>query len=438
MSAIQWLSLAVVGLAVAAIVRGREVRLVLILAAMTLGTLGGDPAAIVREFLSTFSSEKFVVPICCAMGFAYILRHTGCDAHLVRLLMKPVRRVRFLLIPGVLLVAFTVNIPVISQTSVAVCVGPVVIPLFKAAGYGPMTIAACLALGASIGGELLNPGAPELLTVRGKTGVETMILARQYIPPLLIPYVLVAGLVFWFQSVRENRTATATEPEPAAGGERINVLKAAVPLVPLALLFLTGPPLNLLAIPQDWLAKTPESFGSRLIGAAMLVGVLCALLVSPGHAKDGAKQFFEGAGYGFTNVISLIVTGACFAEGMKLCGLAAALGHAIAGSPELMLPLAAVVPMLFAFVSGSGIASTKGLYEFFHDPAVALGHDPNAVGAVVSMGAAAGRTMSPVAAVVLMSGTLTGAKPFDIVKRVAPPLMAGLAASVALRMLGAV
>ncbi len=436
MSALQWLSLAVVGLAVAAIVRGREVRLVLIVAALALGCLAGDPAPIVREFLATFSDEKFVVPICCAMGFAYILRHTGCDAHLVRLLMKPVRRVRALLIPGVLLVAFTVNIPVISQTSVAVCVGPVVIPLLKAAGYGPMTIAACLALGASIGGELLNPGAPELLTVRGKTGAETMTLARQYIPPLLVPYALVAGLVFWIQSVRENRGNAVVEP--AANAEPIDVLKAAVPLVPLALLFLTGPPLNLIAIPQHWLASTAESFGSRLIGAAMLVGVVCALLASPRQAKDGAKQFFEGAGYGFTNVISLIVTGACFAQGLKLCGLAAVLGHAIAGSPELLLPLAAAVPMLFAFVSGSGIASTKGLYEFFHDPAEAAGHDPNAVGAVVSMGAAAGRTMSPVAAVVLMCGTLTGAKPFDIVKRVAPPLVAGLIASVALRMLGVV
>ena len=438
MAPLQWLSLAVVILAVAAIVRGREVRLVLFVAALALGCIAGDPSSVVREFFATFSSEKFVVPICCAMGFAYILRHTGCDGHLVRLLMRPIRRVRFLLIPGVILVAFTVNIPVISQTSVAVCVGPVVIPLLRAAGFGPMTIAACLCLGASMGGELLNPGAPELLTIRGKTGVETMVLARQYIPPLLVPYAVVATLVFWIQSTWSARAEPDAKVEIVAATERVNVLKAAVPLVPLVLLFLTGPPLNVIAIPQAWLATTAESYGSRLIGAAMLVGVFAALLVSPGHAKDGAKQFFEGAGYGFTHVISLIVTGACFAEGLKLCGLASVLGKWIAGLPELMVPLAAVVPVLFAFVSGSGIASTKGLYEFFYDPAVALGHDPNAVGAVVSLASAAGRTMSPVAAVVLMCGTLTGAKPFDIVKRVAPPLLAGLAACVALRMLGVV
>ena len=217
--------------------------------------------------------------------------------------------------------------------------------------------------------------------------------------------------------------------------ERIHLRKAVVPLVPLILLFCAGPPLNLLHIPQHWIAATSESFGSRLIGLAMLIGVFQALIVSPRHAKDGAKIFFEGAGYGFTHVISLIVTGACFAEGLRLCGLAASLGQLIARMPEMLIPLAAIVPASFGFISGSGIASTKGLYEFFYAPAVDLGHDPNAVGAVVCVASAAGRTMSPVAAVVLMCGTLTGAKPFEIVKRVAPPLLAGLFMCVVLRML---
>ena len=94
-------------------------------------------ASVVREFLSTFSNEKFVVPICSAMGFAYVLRHTGCDRHLVLLLVKPIRYVRFLMVPGVVVVGFLVNIPVISQTSTAVCIGPVVVPLMRAAGFRP-------------------------------------------------------------------------------------------------------------------------------------------------------------------------------------------------------------------------------------------------------------------------------------------------------------
>src|SRR5205085_11759632 len=138
------------------------------------------------------------------------------------------------------------------------------------------------------------------------------------------------------------------------------------------------------------------------------------------------KQFFEGAGYGFATIVSLIVTANCFGEGLKRVGLADALSGLIAGAPGLLVPLAAAVPCAFAAVSGSGMASTQSLYGFFHDPAVAAGHDPAAVGAVVSVAAAAGRTMSPVAAVVLMSATLAGVRPFDVTKRVAGPLLFGL------------
>jgi DcuC family C4-dicarboxylate transporter len=58
----------------------------------------------------------------------------------------------------------------------------------------------------------------------------------------------------------------------------------------------------------------------------------------------------------------------------------------------------------------------------------ALGVDPVLVGAVVSLSAAAGRTMSPVAAVVLMCATLTETSAGELVRRVALPLAAGVLA----------
>lgn len=447
MGPVQWVAVVVILVTVVAVARGVDVRLALFLAALVLAGLVRAPDLVVRVFLETFSSEKFVVPICTAMGFAYVLRHTGCDRHLVRVLTAPLRHVRFVLVPGVVLVGFVVNIPVISQTSTAVCLGPVVVPLMRAAGLRPAVIAACLALGASVGGELLNPGAPELLTVRAKTDVDTKVLAWDYILPLLVPYAAAATLAFWAQAAWEERKPQS--PPVAVGGlstgdttekelPRVNYFKALVPIVPLALLFLTGPPLNLVDVPGPWLADKRELVGSRLIGAAMLVGVLVAAATSPGKAKDCAKQFFDGAGYGFATIISLIVTANCFGKAIEQVGLAAVLGDAIAAAPGSLVPAAAAVPCAFAAVSGSGMASTQSLYGFFHTPAVSLGQDPAAVGAVVSVASAAGRTMSPVAAVVLMAATLTGVPPFAVVKRVAGPLVFGLVVAVALRVFGVV
>ncbi|MDF2441386.1 MAG: C4-dicarboxylate transporter, DcuC family [Abditibacteriota bacterium] len=148
-----------------------DVRLALLLASLLLGTLSGQPAAVLQKFLTTFSDEKNVVAICTAIGFtyvrfayvrfAYVLRHSGCDAHLVELLCQPLRRVRTLVIPGAVLVGFAVDIPIISQTSTAVAIGSVLIALMSAAGISAMTSGAVLILGASISGELPNPGAPE-------------------------------------------------------------------------------------------------------------------------------------------------------------------------------------------------------------------------------------------------------------------------------------
>ena len=455
-----------IALAIRLIIRGWDVRLVLIVAALFIAVATGDVAPVVRTFLATISNEKFVVPICCAMGFAYVLRHTGCDRHLVLLLVKPLRRVWWLLVPGVLAVGFLVNIPVISQTSTAVCIGPVVVPLMRAAGYSMATIGACLLLGVSVGGELLNPGAPELLTVYTANPTHPhaspQSQATTYLPPVVFTQLAVSMLVFWGLSRWWERRAKANPDREGAGGdsnhpvadamgsphhpvadaplslERVNVLMALVPLVPLVLLFAAGPPLNFFRVPQDWVvsAEAAKQYNSRLIGFAMLLGVLVAAAVVPSRSRGCVRQFFEGAGYGFTNIISLIVIANCFGEAIKAAGLATLLGQLIAESPRLMQPLAAFVPLAFAAVSGSGMASTQSLYGFFHGPALALGLDPVSVGSLVSLGSAAGRTMSPVAAVTLMCATLTGTNPFTLAKRVAVPLLTGMVVVVALRMLG--
>jgi len=454
-------SVAFVIAAIYLIVRGWDVRLVLLVAAILIALVAelnaGETdrfhalALVVREFLATFSNEKFVVPICSAMGFAYVLRHTGCERHLVLLLVKPLRYMRWLMVPGVIAVGFLVNIPVISQTSTAVCIGPVVIPLMRAARYSMATAGACLLLGASVGGELMNPGAPELLTVYDKTKVSTITQASEYIPPLVITQLLVSMAVFWLlsfwwerdklpdeQSTIDGKASTlATAEVPIE--TRINLLKALVPLVPLGLLFAAGPPLHLIEIPDQWVilpkdGKRDSAYNTRLIGLAMLVGVAVAAIVTPSRSRDCVKQFFEGAGYGFTNIVSLIVTATCFGKAIEAAGLAQLLGEWIATSPQLMQPLAAFIPLGFAAICGSGMASTQSLYGFFHAPAVALGLDPASVGAIVSLGSAAGRTMSPVSAVALMCGTLTGTNSFTLAKRVAIPLLVGIAVVVILRM----
>ncbi len=195
----------VIVVVILAIVRRADVRLTLLLAALALGCLAGRPDVIVQKFLTTLVNEQFAIPLGCSLGFAYVLRQTGCDQHLVHLLVRPMRRVRPLLIPGAVLVGVLVNVPVISQMSTAVLVGTVLVPLLRTARISPVTIGAALLLGSSLGGDLLNPGAPEVRTV--SEAAKVPFSADRWIVhalPLLVIELFVATVVFWLLSPCAN------------------------------------------------------------------------------------------------------------------------------------------------------------------------------------------------------------------------------------------
>src|SRR4051812_47188922 len=91
-----------------ALAKRYDIRLVLIGSAAALFLLRACQPEVAGQRLNTFAqlfvefakgltSPQSVVPICSAMGFAYVCKATGCDAHLVHLLVRPMRTIRWLL-----------------------------------------------------------------------------------------------------------------------------------------------------------------------------------------------------------------------------------------------------------------------------------------------------------------------------------------------------
>ena len=88
----------------------------------------------------------------------------------------------------------------------------------------------------------------------------------------------------------------------------------------------------------------------------------------------------------------------------------------------MIWPIAGVLTFLFGIVSGSGMAATESMFRFFAQPDWPLENNL-ALGALTSIAAAAGRTTSPAAAVLLVCAPLVGVKPMEIVRRVCLPLV---------------
>jgi DcuC family C4-dicarboxylate transporter len=444
----QLLGAVVILLSALAVARRVDVRLALMLGALALGALAWRLDTVLHTLMATLADERFIVPICTALGFSYVLRHTGCDQHLVHALVRPLSYVRVLLIPGTVLVGYVVNMPVVSQAGTATAIGPVVVPLLRATGISPVTVGAALLLGSSIGGELLNPGAPELRATIAKSkeaaaelnaeraetvdpAVFTTDRCVRRVLPLSLIGLAVATSAFWLISIRAERRAVHEAAPKDPDEFRVEPIKALVPLLPLILLYVVSPPLQLWHVPYAWLedpARSDGRFETRLVGAAMLLGAVVAVLAAPRQAREAPAAFCEGAGWGYGYVITQITAANCFGAGLRVIGFADLLGSVVRDQPVMLLISAAVLPMAFAALCGSGMAATQSLVGFFARPALVEGIDPTHVGALISLAASAGRTMSPAAAVVLISAKLSGSEPLALCRRTAIPLLLAVAA----------
>lgn len=413
----------ILAFAIYGLVKGWDVRLVLFAAALALASLALKPWIVLDAFLSTMGDGKIVGPICSAVGYAFVLKLIGADQEMVRLLIAPLRRRRWLLIPGGCAVGFVTNMAITSQMAAAATVGLVLIPLLLAAGYHPFIAAATLVLGCSAGGNLFNPGDPDIVAIVNNTavngGTADAVLHAMIVPELL--GFIAATVAFWLLSrwFPPDGSGKPTE-EAASDDRRIDLSKALLPLLPVVMLFVTLPGLGLL----PWLLKY---YADGLpVPHAMVISTIVAMLVSRANAPAQTKAFFEGMGFGYVHVISVIIVATCFIEAMKAVGLVQELVSLIQSSGPLGKLAAGFFPWLLAVVSGSGVAPSVAFSNAVL-PEVSAGNLAGAIdlGVIGSIGATFGRTMSPVAAVVIFAATLTNVPPLQIVRRTAPALAVG-------------
>jgi DcuC family C4-dicarboxylate transporter len=411
-------ALLIIALTMVFLIRGAEVRLTLFAAALGLAMLAGTPLTVFDVFLAEMGNGKTIGPICSAMGYAFVLRATGADRAAVQLLLAPTRRAWWLLIPGGCLTGFVMNIAITSQTACAAAVAPILVPLMRAAGFPAAIAGATLVLGCSGGGSLYNPGDADLVAIHESSKAPMQAALGAMFWPLLGGFVTAVAL-FAATARRELAAATLAPAVDEAATVPVEPWKALLPPLPMILIFVF--------LPGVVWATPPAPFEKGLpVLHAMLGSTLVVLLLCRREAMAGAKAFFEGLGYAYANIITLIVTASCFIAGMTAVGMTERLVKLVSGTGVGAKLAAGFFPGLLGVISGSGIgpsvAFSKAVLPALRETNLAAALDLGTLGAI---GATFGRSMSPVAAVVVFSALQAGVPVKDIVKRTAPVLLAG-------------
>lgn len=403
-----WVGVLIVLLAMGAIMRRYEPRLVLLLAGLAMALLARHPEAAFDAFSAAMANDGLVPVICTVMGFAWVTRRAGHDAHLAILASGLLTKLGPLLIPVAVLATFAINIALPSAAGCAAAAGAIFIPLLMSSGVHPAIAASAVLAGTW--GSAFNPVNLHNPFIARLAGLDvTAVIAGHAAAALAGAAAVAAALAVVALLRKENRGYEFSLSETEEPIERPSLLRAAVPLTPLVILLAGSRQVGLLpevGIPQ-----------------AMLGGVFMAFAATLRQPQEFSRQFFDGMGVAYANVIGILAAVAVFTTGMELIGVSGAFIEAIKLSPQLAKLTATFGPFTIAVISGSGDAATLAFNGTVAPYAGQLGLEVSQVGSQAFLAGALGRSMSPLAGAAIVCAALAGVNPVEVAKRNAPGMI---------------
>jgi DcuC family C4-dicarboxylate transporter len=404
-----WLGAIIVLLTFAAIIKRYETRMVLFVSGLLMALLSGKPLEAIDAFGKAMVNPTLVTVICTVMGFAYVMKLTKCDAHLVHLLAGGLTKFRAVLIPGTVIITFAINIALPSAAGCAAAVGAIMIPALIGAGVHPAIAGSAVLAGTW--GSTLSPGATHNPFVAKLANTDVMTVIAVLTPADLAA---LAVVVITLTAVAYIRKEHHVEGQSVIDGNdlgefKVNIIKAMVPIVPLVLLVLGS--------------KQVQVIPEVTVPQAMLFGVILGFVVTWVNAQEISKQFFAGMGDAFGSVVGIIVAAAVFNEGMKLIGLTGALIEAMKHSESIAKLAATFGPFIIAVLSGSGDAATLAFNGAITPHAAQFGFGIIEMGQQAQVVGALGRSMSPVAGAAIVCAGLAKVNPIELTKRNAPAMV---------------
>lgn len=393
-----------------AIVKRYEVRLVLFLSGLVMAGLAGKPLEAIDAFAKAMVNPGLVTVILTVMGFAYVMKLTQCDAHLVHLLAGALQRFRLVLIPGTVMITFLINIALPSAAGCAAAVGAIMIPTLISAGIHPAVAGAAIFAGTI--GSVLSPGATHNPFVAKLADMDVLSVIAVH-STTTITSALIGAVVLTLVAYARKEHSGYQQAEDKAmelkADFKVNPLKALIPILPLVMLLLGSKQLQV--IPE---ISVPQ---------AMICGTILGYLVTLHDPQEISKAFFEAMGTAYAGVMGIIIAAATFTTGMQLIGLTDALIGAMKNSESIVKAAATFGPFLIAVLCGSGDAATLAFNGAITPHAAQFGLGIAQLGSLAQLTGALGRTMSPLAGAAIICAQLAGVNPLEVAKRNAPGML---------------
>ncbi len=397
--------------AVALLILKKDTKTVLLGAGIIMCIAALKPLDAFDAFKDNMIQTGLITSVCSVMGFSFVMKITQVDKHLVHSLAKILVKIRPLLIPGVIISTFIVNISLNSASGVTAAVGTIFIPLLISMGVKPAMAASAVILGTW--GSMLSPGLDHQSVISQIANVEVIDVIKVHAKTDIIAMLIAATyLTILAKILKEDKGYQIENIESKEDTEfKVNLFYAVLPLLPVIMLII----FNIESVQKN------ISWASRIgVPHAMLIGSILCIFATKTNIQKATNEFFNGMGKGYADIIGIIISAAVFVSGMKALGLLDFFINTLKTSTHLV-PLAATYgPFLLGVITGSGDSSAIVFNQSVTVHAESFGYEIVNMGSLAALAGALGRAASPIAGATIIAAGIANISPFEIAKRTGP------------------
>ena len=385
--------------------------------------------------IAQVSSAGIVIMI--LFGYSGYMNAIGANQMAVNFLVKPLMKIKrkSLFVPVVFLIGNLMSLVVPSASSLAIILMSILYPMLASMGISSLTAAGVIAMTATI---MPTPLGADNVIAANTLGYDVLNYvvwnAKISLPSLLI---IAVAQYFWqkYCDKKEGDAAYVSLNEEGLSKQKefdVPKFYAILPILPLLLIVGVGiAGMFIKGITMDIFVLTFIS-----IFIAVLVETL--RLKSFKKVQDTAVEMFKGMGQGFSQVVMLVVGGSLFTSAIQTLGIIDSIMASVEASSSAGIVTTLIfsgATTLFGILSGGGLAMFYAVIELIPGIAEKAGIDGILISLPMQMIANLTRTISPVAAVVMIVASTVGVSPIRILKRTSVPTIIGIISVIVLSIL---
>ena len=299
-------------------------------------------------------SQSLIWSICSAMDFSFVMKITKCDKYLVNTLAKGIIKCRPLLISGVVIYTFLINIFLTSAAGVTAAVGAVFIPLLISTGVHPA----------------------------------------------------IAGAAVTF--IKKNKGYVDINNSAINENFKPNYFYTILPLFPVIMLVVCS--LDSVRAAYPWAKDISAPY-------AMLMGSILYIIVTRTNPAKTTTKFFDGMSKAYGDILCIIIAAAVFVAGMKSLNLIDAFIELLKSSENIAAVASTYGPFLLAIILGLRDAAAIAFNQSVTPHDQSFGFEIVNMGSLAALAGARRRTASSIAGATIIASSIAKADPVEIAKR---------------------